>query len=126
MRKNQKIVENNGKLVVRNYPENKQPKFIPPNRPSCNRNNWLECDKGFYCKIFEYIVNKQNDKLIKKCSQTNHYFSTRLPYANEKSREKCSFMANNTYTPTEDMNNSLQRYKKITVLKKFQSNSMTK
>ena len=55
IRKNQKVVEDNGKLEVKNYPKSKQPiqqqpKFKPPNCPSCKRNHWLEIDKGYYCK----------------------------------------------------------------------------
>ena len=50
MGKNQKIVENNGKLEVENYPK-KQPiqeqrKFKPPNCPKCKRHSWLEIDEG--------------------------------------------------------------------------------
>ena len=46
IRKNQKVVENNGKLEVKNYPKNKnkqpiiqQQKFKPLNCPSCKQNN---------------------------------------------------------------------------------------
>ena len=58
IRKNQEVIENNGKLEVKNYPKNKQPiiqqeKFKPPNCPSCKRNNWLEFDKGYYCQNCE-------------------------------------------------------------------------
>ena len=48
IRKNQKDVENNGKLKVENYPKNKkqpiqqQLKIKPPNCPTCKRKNWLE------------------------------------------------------------------------------------
>ena len=46
IRKNQEVVENNGKLEVKIYPKNKQPiqqqqKFEPPICPSCKRNYWL-------------------------------------------------------------------------------------
>ena len=64
MRKNQKFVENNGKLEVKNYPKNKQPinqqpKFKPPNSPTFKRNNWLEFDKSYCCEICENIINKE-------------------------------------------------------------------
>ena len=47
IRKNQKVVDNNEKLVVKNYPKNKQPIRQQPNFslapcPCCKRNNWLE------------------------------------------------------------------------------------
>ena len=51
--RNQKIIKNdNDQVVVKNYPENKQPiiqqqKTTLPNCPSCKRNNWLEFDKGY-------------------------------------------------------------------------------
>ena len=52
IRKNQKVVENNGKLGVRNYPKNKQPiqqqpKFKLPHCPSCKQKIWSEFDKGY-------------------------------------------------------------------------------
>ena len=51
IRKNQKVVENNGKLEVKNYPKNKQTiiqqeKIKPPDCLNCTQNNWLEFDKG--------------------------------------------------------------------------------
>ena len=69
--KNQKVVENNGKLEVKNYPYNKQPiqqqsKFKPPNCLSCKRSNWLEFDKGYYCRNCEFIINKQKHQIDKK------------------------------------------------------------
>ena len=71
MRKNQKVIKNDNDELVKNYPKNKhsiqqQPKFTPPNCPSCKGNNWLEFDKGYYCKNCEYIINKKNIKLIRK------------------------------------------------------------
>ena len=66
MRKNQKIVENIGTLEVKNYHKNhNQPKHKPPNCPSCKRNNWLEFDKGYYCKNCEYNINKQKRLIVK-------------------------------------------------------------
>ena len=51
IRRNQKVIKNiNDELKVKNYPKNKQPiiqqpKFKPPNCPSCKQNNWLELNK---------------------------------------------------------------------------------
>ena len=59
IRKNQKIKKNdNNELEVENYLGNKkQPvkqhqrlKFKPINYPICKQNNWLDFDKGFYCR----------------------------------------------------------------------------
>ena len=54
IRKNQKVVENNGKLEVENYPKNKQPIIQNQQQkiklsicPSCKQNNWLEFEKGY-------------------------------------------------------------------------------
>ena len=58
-RKNQKKIKNdNDELEVKTYPKTKQPiqqqpKYKPPNCPSCKRNMWLEFDKGYYCKNCE-------------------------------------------------------------------------
>ena len=74
IRKNQKVIKNdNNELEVKNYPKNKQPiqqqlKFKPPNCPNRKRNNWLEFDKGYYCKNCEYIINKQKHQIDKKSS----------------------------------------------------------
>ena len=63
--KNQEdIKKNNDELEVKNYPKKKQPNFqqpnfTPPNCPSCQRNIWLDFDKGYYCQNCEYIINKQ-------------------------------------------------------------------
>ena len=102
IRKNQKVVRNNiNELEVKNYPKNKQPiiqqqKFKPPNCPSCKRTNWLELDKRGYCQNFEYIFNKQKHQIDKKVRRQDHYFSTRLPYANKKIRETWMNMVNTT------------------------------
>ena len=74
IRKNQKVIKNdNDELVLKNYPENKQPinqqqKFKLPNCPSCKQNNWLEFGKGYYCKNCEYIINKQKHQIDKNIS----------------------------------------------------------
>ena len=106
--RNLKVVEKNGKIEVKNYPKKKkqlikqQPKFKPPNCPSCKRNIWLQVDKGYYCKICEYIINKQKHQVCNKILRQDHYFSTRLPYANKKNREIYHSMANTTYNSSED------------------------
>ena len=57
IRRNKKVIKkDNDQLVVKNYPKYEQPiiqkqKFKPPNCPSCKQKNWLEFDKGYYCKI---------------------------------------------------------------------------
>ena len=72
IRRNQKVIKNdNVELVVKNYPKKKQPiiqqpKFKPPNCPSCKRNNWLEFQKGYYCKNCENIINKKKHQKDKK------------------------------------------------------------
>ena len=73
IRKNQKVVENKGKIEVKNYPKNKQPiiqqtKFKPPNCPSCKGRSWLDFDKGYYCQNCGYIFNKQKQQIDKKSS----------------------------------------------------------
>ena len=94
IRKNQKVIKNdNDELIVKNYPKKKQwiqqqqSTFKPTNCPSCKRNNWLEFDKGWYCQNCEYIINKPKYQIDKKICRQDHYFSTRLPYANKKIRE---------------------------------------
>ena len=94
IRKNRKVVGNNGNLVVKNYPKNKQPiiqnqqqKFKPPNCPTCKQNNWLEFDKEYYCRNCECIINKQRHQIEKKILRRERNFSFGLIYANEKIRE---------------------------------------
>ena len=122
IRKNQKVVENNGKLEVKNYPK-KQPiqqqsKFKPPNCPSCRRKNWLEFDKRYYCRNCEYLNNKQKDQIEKKKVRSQpHNFSTRLNYANKKIGETWMNIVNTTNKSTEDMINKLQGVKRKTKLK---------
>ena len=90
IRKNQKVIKtDNDQLVVKSYRRNKkpiqqQPKFKPSNCPSCKQNNWLEFDKGYYCKNCEYIINKQRHQIDKKYLRQDRDFSTRLPYAKKK------------------------------------------
>ena len=85
LRKNRKVNKNhNNELEAKNYPKNKEPIQQQPNCPSCNRKNWLEFDKGCFCKNCEYFVNKQKYQIDKKFRGQDHYLSTRLPYANKK------------------------------------------
>ena len=115
--KNQKVIRDGKyKLVVKNYPKNKQPiqqqlKFEPPKCPTCKRYNWLEFDKSYYCQNCEYIINKQKHQIDNKVRRQDHYFSTRLPYANEKIREFWKNKVNTTYNSTEDLINKLQQLK---------------
>ena len=88
-----KVVKNdNDKILVKNYPKNKQPniqqqKFQPPNRLTCKKNTSLEFDKGYYCKNWENIIKKQKHQIDKIVLRQNRDFSTRLNYANKKIRE---------------------------------------
>ena len=67
IRRNQKVIKtDNDQLVVKSYPKNKQPKFKPLNCPSCKRNNWLELDKGYYCRTANILSTNKNIRLIKK------------------------------------------------------------
>ena len=72
--KNKKIIKNdNDELEVENYRKKKQPiiqqpKFKPPNCPSCKRKNWLAVDKGYCCQNCQYFINKQKHQIDKKSS----------------------------------------------------------
>ena len=88
-----------------------QQKFKPSNCPNCKRNNWLEFDKAYYCKNCEDIINKPEHQIDKKVLRQDHYFSTRLPYANKKIREIWMNMVNTNYNSTEDMIYKLQQLK---------------
>ena len=114
IRKNQKVIRNdNDHLIVKNYPKNNQPviqqqKFKPPNCLNCKQNNWLEFDKGCYCTICEYNINKQKHQIDNENLRQDRDFSTRLNYANKEIREIWMKMINITYNSTEDMINKLQ------------------
>ena len=90
IRKNQKVIKNdNDQLVVKTFPKNKQPtiqqgKTNLPSCPSCERNNCLEFDKGYYCKNCEYIIHKQKHQIDKKVLGQGRDFSTRLNYAKKR------------------------------------------
>ena len=123
IRRNQKVIKyNNDELLVKNYPKNKQPniqqpKFKPPNCPTCKRYNWLEVDKGYYCKNCEYLIIEQKHQADKKIRRQNRDFSTRINYANKKLRKIWTNLVNTTYNTTEDMINNLQELKGKTKFK---------
>ena len=127
IRRNQKVFKNdNDKLVVKKYPKNKQPIIQQPKLPicpSCKRNNWLEFDKGYYCKNCEFIFNKQKHQIDKKVLRQGRDFSTRLNYANKKIRDIYIYiiMVNTTYKSSEDMINKLQSLKGKTKLKFYKN-----
>ena len=125
IRKNQKVIKNdNDELIVKNYPKNKnkQPNIQQlPNCPSCKQNNWLEFDKGFYCRNCEYIINKQKHQINKNVLSQDRDFSTRLNYANKKIREIYINMVNTNYNSTEDMINKLQQLKGKTKLRFYKN-----
>ena len=123
MRKNQKLVENNGELEAEKHPKNKQTitqnqqqKFKLPHCPSCKQNIWLEFDKGYYCKNCEFNINKQKHQIDKKVLREDRDFSKRITYANKKMREIWMNIVNTTYNSTEDMMNKLQELKGKTKL----------
>ena len=117
IRRNQKVIKyDNDQLVVENQPKNKQTsiqqqKFKPPKCPGCKQNNWLEFDKGYYCRNYEYIINKQKHQIDKNVLRQDHDYSTRLPYANKKIREIWMNMVITKYNSTEDMIIKLQESK---------------
>ena len=118
IRKNQKVIKNdNGQLVVKNYPKNEQQKFKPPNCPNCKQNTRLEFDKGYYCTSYEFIIIKQKRHIDIKVLRQGRDFSTRLNYANKKIREIYLNMVNTNYNTIEDMINKLQSLKGKTKLK---------
>ena len=124
IRRNQKVIKNdNDELIVKNYPRNKQPILEQqlPNCPSCKRNNWLDFDKGYYCRNCEYIINQQKHQIDKNFLRQGRDFSTRLNYANTKVREIYINMVNTNYSSTEDMTNKLQSLKGKTTLKFYEN-----
>ena len=126
IRRNQKVIKNdNDQLIVKNYPKNKNKQPVIrqqlPNCPSCKQNNWLEFDKGWFCRNCEYIMNKQKHQIDKKVLRQSHDFSSRLNYANKKIREIWMNMVNTTYNSTEDMIDKLQSLKGKTKLKFYKN-----
>ena len=121
IRKQKAIKNDNDQLLVKYYPENKQPKiqqpkFNLPNCPSCKRNIWLEIDEGYYCENCKHIINKQKHQIDKKVLRQDQDFSTIINYANKKIREIWMNLVNTTYNSTEDMINKLQELKGKTKL----------
>ena len=129
IRTNQKVIKNDdNQLIVKKYPKNKnkQPiiqeqKFKPPLCPQCSRNLWLEFDKGYYCRNYQYIINKQKHQINKQVLRQDRDFSTRLNYANKKIREIYINLVNTTYNSTENMINKLQELKGKTKLKFYKN-----
>ena len=127
IRRNQKVIKNdNDQLIVKNYPKTKHPntqqqKFKPPNCPSCKRNNWLEFDEGYYCKICEYIINKQKHQIDKNVFRQSHDFSTRLNYANKQIRDIWMNIVNTNYNSTKAMIDKLISLKGKTKLKFYKN-----
>ena len=81
IRRNQKVIKNDkNELVVKIYPKSKKQTIIQiqlPNCPSCRRSYWLDFDKGYFCKICKYIINKQKHQIDKKVLRQERDFSTR-------------------------------------------------
>ena len=131
IRRNQNVNKNdNDELKIKNYPEIKQPniqqpKFKPPNCPSCRQNTWLNFDKGYYRRNCEYIFNKLKHEIDKRVRRLDHNFSTRLPYANKKIRKIWLNMVDTTFNSTEDMIDKLQQLKGKTKLKFYQNMSIS-
>ena len=127
IRKKQKLSKNiNHELLVKNYPKNKQliirkQKFKPPNCSTCKQNNWLEIDKGHYCRNCEYIIKKQKHQIDKKVLRQGRDFSTRLNYSDKKIREIEMITITSKYNSTEDIIDKLQQSngKKINILQKY-------
>ena len=105
--KNQKVIKSNSdELIVKNYPKIKQPIIQQqPNSPICKRNNWLEFDKGYYCKNCKYIINKQKHQIDRKDLRQDGEFSTRLNYANKNLRVTWMNMVFTNYNSREEMIN---------------------
>ena len=119
-------IKDNDQLIVKNYSKNKQPiiqqqNFKPSNCLSCKQNNWLEFDKGYYCTNCEYIINKQKHQIDKNVLRQDRDFSTRLNYANKKSREIYINMVNTNFISTEDMIKKLQTLEGKTKLKFYKN-----
>ena len=129
IRRSQKVIKNdNDQSVVKSYFKNKkkqpvthQPQFKPPSCPICKQNNWLEFDKGYYCKNCEYIINRQKHQIDKKVLREDRNFSTRLNYAKKKIREIWMNKVITTYNSTEEIINKLQQSKGRTKLKFYKN-----
>ena len=112
IRKNQKVIKNdNDELTVKNHPKEQpniqQRKSNLPSCPSCTRNNWLEFDKGYYCENCDNIIIKQKYQVDKKLRRQDRDLSTRLPYANKKTRDLWMKMVTTQNISTGDVINKL-------------------
>ena len=66
--------------------------------------------------ICDYIINKEKHQIDYKVRRHNHYFSTRLPYADKRIRKILMNMINTTYNSTEDIFKKLQSVNRKTRL----------
>ena len=85
--------------------------------PSCKQQNRVEFDKRYYYQFCAFIVNKQKHEMDKKNFRQDKKYSTRLPYANEKMRERYFFVKNTKHKTLEGMIHKLQFLKGRTKLK---------
>ena len=112
MRKNQKVVEINGKLEVKNYPRNEKPiTHLKLNHLIVlfvNKTIGSILIEVIFVRIVNILIMNKSIKMIKKFHRQNHNFSITLPYANKKIREIWMNMVNTAYKSTEDMINKLQ------------------
>ena len=74
-------------------------------------------------KIVKKISKIKDIRLIKKVRRQDNYFSTRLPFANNRIREIWMNMIITTYNSTENMINNLQSSKGKTTLKFYKKKS---
>ena len=88
---------------------------------ACKRSNWLEFDKGYYCRNCEYLINKQKHQVDKKVLRQDHNFSTRLTYANKRKREIWIKIVIINYNSKEEMVIKLQQLKGKTKLKLYKT-----
>ena len=89
-----------GRLEFETHPEKKQPiqqqtKFNPPDCLSCKLNHLTEMSHEYICLTpeCEFIMNKRKHPIDKKLFRQGRNFSTRLSYANKKTRETFYSMA---------------------------------
>ena len=109
IRKNQKVCKkNNSELVVENYPKiNNQlfnnEKLMYLHVLVVNKILGWNLIKVFIVKFANMLSTNKNIRLIKKVRRHDHYFSTRLSYADKRIREIWMKMVNTTRNSTEDM-----------------------
>ena len=123
--RNQKFVETNGWLENKKYPKFKNNQIFG-NRQLIlfhvviiKKISWTGFSHGYFCETpeCEFIINKQKHQIKKKFLGQNHYFSTRLPYAEKKITESFFDMVNTNYDTTEDKIIELQQLKGTTEMK---------